>query len=229
MSELFRQKALEKLRSPEQLDQLLRITSTRSWLALLGVCVIILTAVLWGIYGRLSTKVMGTGIFLNAGGVFEVVATGTGRLAEIKVSVGDTVRRGDVVATLVSPNVAEQIEVKQAQLEALVKDQKKLKKMLEEQAKVKKKVLEKQRQNTLEEIQVQKDSLRFYEEQIDAYTDLFKKGLVLKRQVVSLQLKRDETLLQMAQAKNNLGKITTEELADVEARRETAVQNAVHD
>lgn len=220
MTEMFRKKALEKLRSPEQLDQLLRITSTRSWLALLGVCIIIITAVLWSIYGRLATKVMGTGIFLDAGGVFEVVSTGTGRLQEILVHVGDHVEKGETVATLVSPDVAEQIAVKETQLAALKRDKEKLNKMLAAQSKTRKKVFEKQRENTLEQIQVQKDSLKFYEEQIEAYEDLYKKGLVLKRQVVSLQLKRDETLLQMAQAKNQLGKIATEELAVEEDKRE---------
>ncbi len=220
MTELFRKKALEKLRSPEQLDQLLRITSTRSWLALLGVVVIVVTAVLWGIYGRVSTKVMGTGIFLDAGGVFDVVATGEGRLVEVKVGVGDLVKTGEVVAKTVTPDLAEQIAVKEAQLDALIKDNKRLDEALKAETKTKKTVLEKQRENTLQEIKVQEESLKFYEEQIDAYTELYKKGLVLKRQVISLQLKRDETLLQIAQAKNQLGKIATEELAIDEKVRE---------
>jgi HlyD family secretion protein len=220
MPELFRKKALEKLRSPEQLDQLLRITSTRSWLALLGVVIIVVTAILWGIYGRVATKVAGIGIFLDAGGVFDVVATGEGRLVDIKVGINDRVRTGQVVATLVTPDLAEQVAVKEAQLAALINDSKKLEQALKAETKTKKKVLQKQRENTLEEIKVQQESLKFYEEQIDAYTELYKKGLVLKRQVISLQLKRDETLLQMAQARNQLGKISTEELAIDEDVRE---------
>ena len=33
---MFRKVALDRLSSPEELDQLLRVTTSRSWLALLG-------------------------------------------------------------------------------------------------------------------------------------------------------------------------------------------------
>ncbi|MCP3871222.1 MAG: NHLP bacteriocin system secretion protein, partial [Gammaproteobacteria bacterium] len=52
---MFRKKALKKLSSPEQLDELLKVTTPHGWLALLALCAIVITIVLWGIFGRIPT------------------------------------------------------------------------------------------------------------------------------------------------------------------------------
>ncbi len=46
---VFRKVSLERLSSPEQLDQLLRVTSPKSWISFIGVASIIVIAILWGI------------------------------------------------------------------------------------------------------------------------------------------------------------------------------------
>jgi hypothetical protein len=61
---LFRRKALEKLASPEQLDQLMAITTPRSWLALFGLGGLLLAAVLWSVFGTIPTTVTGDGILI---------------------------------------------------------------------------------------------------------------------------------------------------------------------
>lgn len=44
MSTIFRQSSLDRLSSPEQLDQLIRITSRRSWIALVAMVAVVLSA-----------------------------------------------------------------------------------------------------------------------------------------------------------------------------------------
>ena len=46
-SNIFRKVSLERLASPEQLDQLMRVTDARGWVALAGLGLILLTAVGW--------------------------------------------------------------------------------------------------------------------------------------------------------------------------------------
>lgn len=58
---LFRKKALEKLQSPEQLNQLLTVTSPKGWLSLAALGVLLLAAMLWGIVGTIQASVSGTG------------------------------------------------------------------------------------------------------------------------------------------------------------------------
>ena len=63
MSDLFRQSALDKLSSPEQLDKAVVITPPAFWIALTGGVLIVLGAVIWGIFGRLPISVDANGIY----------------------------------------------------------------------------------------------------------------------------------------------------------------------
>ena len=76
---LFRKSAEARLASPEQLDQLMRITSPAGWLALLALGLLLVCAIFWGIWGSVPTKVEGSGILMKRGGVFTVSARGSGQ------------------------------------------------------------------------------------------------------------------------------------------------------
>jgi len=51
MAGLFRKAALERLSSPEQLDKAITVSKPVSWLALIGVTIIIVAAILWLVFG----------------------------------------------------------------------------------------------------------------------------------------------------------------------------------
>ena len=97
---LFRKQAVERVSSPEQLDQLIRVTSPRSWLALLSLVGLLVLALAWGWFGRIPVGISGAGMLLGRGGINIVVATGPGQLASLEVGMGDAVQAGDVVAYL---------------------------------------------------------------------------------------------------------------------------------
>ncbi|MDD3654041.1 MAG: NHLP bacteriocin system secretion protein [Desulfotomaculaceae bacterium] len=117
---LFRKVALDKLSSPEQLDQLITVTTPRAWLALIAIGVILVTAVLWGIFGSIPTKVYGQGIVTKSYGVYNIIHPDSGRITDIRVSVGDPVKKGDVVARIEQPRLVEQINDLKTQLEHLI-------------------------------------------------------------------------------------------------------------
>lgn len=119
---LFRKVALERLASPEQLDQLVTVTNTRAWLSLLAVVVILVTVVSWGFYGNIPTRTYGQGILLESGGIYNLVHCGEGRLTDISVKAGDYVKRGDVLARVEQYPLVEEINdlnTKLAQLKGL--------------------------------------------------------------------------------------------------------------
>jgi multidrug resistance efflux pump len=101
---VFRQVALERLSSPEQLDQLMQVTTPKGWLALLAVGGLLLAALVWSIFGSLPTQVPGQGILLGGGGVNTVFASSEGQIKRIHVKVGDMVRRGQLIARLEPTN-----------------------------------------------------------------------------------------------------------------------------
>ncbi|HYN88956.1 MAG TPA: NHLP bacteriocin system secretion protein [Ardenticatenaceae bacterium] len=92
--------ALERLSSPEQLDQLVRVTTPVGWLALGAVAALLVTGIIWGLTGSIPTKVGGRGILIRAGGVNTIVSTTSGQIDEVLVSPGDVVEAGQVVATV---------------------------------------------------------------------------------------------------------------------------------
>jgi len=97
-SSIFRRSALEQLSTPEQLDQLLQVTTPKEWLALLSLLLLLVAAILWGFWGRLPIKIDGYGFLIHPGGVDNVVSLVSGQLVEIYVEVGETVQKGQVVA-----------------------------------------------------------------------------------------------------------------------------------
>lgn len=63
---LFRKEALERLSSPEQLDQLMRIVTARSWLPLAALGALIAGGLVWSIVGRIPVTTTGQGALVYA-------------------------------------------------------------------------------------------------------------------------------------------------------------------
>jgi HlyD family secretion protein len=99
MDRIFREAAVERLSSPEQLDQLVGITRPFDWVAVTVLLLGLAVVVTWSIVGRIPTRVAGDGILLESGGrVVDAVSAITGRLASIDVAIGDQVRLDQVIA-----------------------------------------------------------------------------------------------------------------------------------
>ena len=101
---MFRKEALEKLSSPEQLDQLLRVTSPRGWLALLGFGLLIGAAIAWSVLGSIPSTIAGDGILIRGEGVQLIDAPQPGQVAKLFVSAGDLIQANQIVATITADN-----------------------------------------------------------------------------------------------------------------------------
>lgn len=118
-SNLFRKKALERLSSPERLDELMQVTSPVGWLALGGLGFAILAAIVWGIIGSIAVKVDGKGILMRGGSVFEITSTLAGHVLSVEVEPGQMVRSGDVVLRLEQPDLRVRYENTKEELTAI--------------------------------------------------------------------------------------------------------------
>lgn len=63
---LFRKESLERLSSPEQLDQLMQIVSLKSWLPLGTLGVLVVGGLIWSIVGRIPITVTGEGLLVQS-------------------------------------------------------------------------------------------------------------------------------------------------------------------
>lgn len=52
---IFRKKSLERVSSPEQLDAYLKVTSPKVWIILIGVIVLLIGFICWGVVGKIET------------------------------------------------------------------------------------------------------------------------------------------------------------------------------
>jgi multidrug efflux pump subunit AcrA (membrane-fusion protein) len=107
--EIFSAEALSRLRSPEQLDSLFRVTQPVTWMALAMLCVLGTSVVLWSIYGVLSESVNAMGMIIDSAGVVNVYHDAGGKLSEVLVRPGTRVKKGDVVARLSQPSMMNEI------------------------------------------------------------------------------------------------------------------------
>lgn len=88
----------QPLRSPEQLNSVIRLTSASSWILLAVLTVCIGSVLVWSIFGRLLVHVHGPGVLEFTGGQISLVeATATGEIKDILVKVGDSVKAGDTL------------------------------------------------------------------------------------------------------------------------------------
>src|SRR6476661_1699552 len=114
---IFRKASLERLSSPEELDQLMHVTSIHSWLVLTGMFLLLGAGVFWGIAGSIPTSVSGQGAIMRRGGVMNIVTRGAGTLLELNVKVGDRVNANQVVARVAQPALVEKLEKAREALE----------------------------------------------------------------------------------------------------------------
>lgn len=103
----FRQAALDRLSSPEQLDDLMEVTPSRAWVALASLGVLLAAVLAWGIFGRIPTKLHGDGVLLRGQQLGKISAMEPGLVTRIRVAAGDIVARGQIVAELRRPSASE--------------------------------------------------------------------------------------------------------------------------
>ena len=101
--QIFNRAALDKLRSPEKLDSLIRITGPVGWMGLISIAVLCFAIVLWSFYGSFTEKADGKGLILDSAGVVNITHTAGGKLTELYVQTGDHVHKGQLVAHMEQP------------------------------------------------------------------------------------------------------------------------------
>lgn len=105
-NQLFSKEALDKLRSPERLDNLLSVTNPISWMLLTAILIFIFSIIIWSIFGAFTTKADGMGLIMDSAGVVDITHITGGKLTDIYISKGDVIKRGDIIAHVINPDRA---------------------------------------------------------------------------------------------------------------------------
>jgi len=107
---IFRETALQRLSSPEQLDQLIRVTTPRTWIAVVTSLTLVAAALLWGVIGTVPLRVSAPGVLADREGrLFPATAQASGMIKQVLVRSGDRVTAGQMIATLDVADLEEQL------------------------------------------------------------------------------------------------------------------------
>jgi HlyD family secretion protein len=216
---MFRKVALDRLSSPEQLDQLMKVTDARGWIVLGALGVILSTAVVWGVVGSLPESVVGTGMLVKSGGVFEVIASSGGRVADIAVSVGDEVTEGQVVARLAQPELADRLREARAVLETLRAEHAELERHGSQDVALQTKLLARQRETARQRIEAAEQSAKSYREKLGIQEQLVQEGLLTRQTLLATRQQLDEARNRAGDGQSELAQIAVKEL-ELRGRRD---------
>jgi HlyD family secretion protein len=208
---IFRKVALDRLASPEQLDQLLPVTDRRGWLALLAFAALIATAIGWSLRGTIPQNVSGTGILVASGGVLEVVPAAGGRITEVTVHVGDLVTRGQLVARMAQPEITARLDQARAALTDLLEHQQQMVGNVAKDIPLLARQLAQQRVATQRTIATAQHDKAASEEKIEAQRPLVKAGLLLRQTLLETMQRRDAALERIEAGQSELAQIAVKE------------------
>jgi HlyD family secretion protein len=116
---IFRQDALDRLSSPERLDQLMRVIKPTDWMALVGLGVLVGCGLVWSLVGRIPVTVEGRGVFIQPRQVIDLQATISGQLKSLNIRNGMCVKKGDVLATIEPTEMRQRLQLARGKLTQL--------------------------------------------------------------------------------------------------------------
>lgn len=177
-SNLFRKDAIDKLQSPDRLNEMVRVISPNNWIAALSIAVLFIFIIIWSVFGKLPINVEGEGILLKSGGVMEVPAIANGQVSAILVKPGILVRKGDILAKVAQPELQLKINHMEQQLFHLKTKYNTIKGYDERDLELKKQLLKQNAENKKNRIEKNIERISFVETQIDAREELLDKGLI---------------------------------------------------
>ena len=178
---IFRKVMLDRLSSPDSLDELMEVTPPRAWVALTAVWLLLGVGFMWSIFGELPTSVNGTGLLIHSGGLNSVVATASGQLAELSVERGDIVEVGQVVAQISQPHLLDRIHESEAQMSELQRKLQRLESSGDEEQEIRAGLASQRRASLTAEINAARERKVMAENSLQTQQKLFKKGLTTKQ------------------------------------------------
>ncbi|BAY99516.1 HlyD family secretion protein [Tolypothrix tenuis PCC 7101] len=113
---IFRKEALDRLSSPERLDQLMQVVQPKKWIPLAALGSLVAVGVAWSVYGRIPITVNGQGVVVFPSKVVPFQSPSSGQILNLFVRPGDRVKKGQVIATIDQTELQEKLDLSRAKL-----------------------------------------------------------------------------------------------------------------
>lgn len=216
---IFRKKSIEELSSPEQLDQLMQVTTTKGWIALLTFCVLLGGSVFWGFIGRVPTRVQGTGVIIKTGGIYDVMPLASGQVTEISVRPGNRVEKGQVIAHLEQPALVDKIDKAKARLKELRDRHRRLQQFQNKGRELQIELVKQERESYRSSINDAQERISWLTEKVKSQKALLEEGLITEKTLLSTKNKLQSARQRVARLRSKLKQASLEKLTSVNQRR----------
>jgi len=210
--DIFRKVALDRLSSPEQLDQLIQVTKPKGWLALATVGAVLALGIGWSVVGTVPERVPGQGILLRSGGVFEVVAQSGGRVVDLPVQVGDTILEGQVIARLSQPELSQEIVQARARLAELQAHSARTEAMARRDAELQAASFAQKRTNIEQSIAAAEAAAANLRARIETQQRLVAQGLLTRQTLLATQQEHEQTKEKIRASRSELAQLGVQAL-----------------
>lgn len=112
---VFRKTSLERISSPEQLNEYIKITNPGVWSVILGCLALLIAVGFWSVYGSIPDSLQVKGVVFPQNGVTALIPEAEGRITDVRVKVGDFVQAGQILAVVPQESLIQQIKDLQGQ------------------------------------------------------------------------------------------------------------------
>jgi HlyD family secretion protein len=197
-SGVFRKVALERLSSPEQLDQLVEVTRPGGWIALGALATLLLATVAWGVLGTIPTVASGEGMLLRRGGVSDLVTIASGQVEEVLVEPGDPLHKGQVAARVRQEGLVRQVAEARSRLRDLGRERAEVAAYAAEQRGLRRREQAQKQANLERSIATLEREAALLAEQVEAETALLGDGLITKQTLLATEQRLNAARDQLA-------------------------------
>ncbi len=203
---------MDRLSSPEQLDQAMQVISPLSWAGLLGGFFFIGIVLFWGIKGEIQTLVHGQGILLKEGSIYDVVSLGTGQVRQTHVQVDDLVVKGQIIAQLSLPDLDHRLKEASDRLVNFTAEKEMIWALGDKTTGLKRKALANQRQVLEKAVETGKERVVFLKKEWEHQSDFLKKELTTRSRAQEAKTLYENALREIMGYKSDLNDIESREM-----------------
>lgn len=222
--QIFRQEALDRLASPDQLDRPVRVVHSLAWLGLSAVFAAALSAAVWAAIAEAPVKIRGQGILIREGGVFEITASEPGRIQELLLRPGQIVEEGETVAVINQSDLARQYENAEVSLTA-AKDRLSSLTRFYQESNDRKREADRERLETIEQTEgLLQDRLVLLKERRDNIRGLVDQGQMVRSRLIEADVDLSNSMERLAALDDERVEIRLRQIED-ESQRDVELLN----
>ena len=208
---IFREAALERLSTPERLDQGLTVVGSASWALLAGLTVLVIGGLIWSVLVVVPVTVKGEGILLSPGGVLGVTSASPGRVTQFLAQTGDAIKVGQVVAQLDQPELRAQLATAEGELRDAQDERRRVAEFQQSKVAAQQIVMAQKRQALEENIHYLVKNIDLLEQRGKVEDDLLVKGLITQDKVLQGKIDLGHQQEELARDRTSLKDLDNEE------------------